>query len=141
MSTASSPSDPSASEDLPNATSLEIIVVEPPGTSYNPTSDIYSISNTGESENDSDDSSSDHSPLQPQLQENAHVSLSEGTTSSSSNPPYPSSITGPNAEPFVRVEDPVGGNDYMEIMFDLHEPLASDSEEAQNVTSAEDESS
>ncbi|GAB2292918.1 hypothetical protein Dimus_027146, partial [Dionaea muscipula] len=96
-------------------------------------------SDASESEDDFDDSSSVHSPLQPQPHENAHVFLSEGTTSSSSNPHCPSSITDPDVEPFVRVEDLAGGDDYVDIMFNPDEPLASDSEEAQNVTSAEDE--
>ncbi|GAB2273311.1 hypothetical protein Dimus_008110 [Dionaea muscipula] len=47
MYTTSSPSDPSATDDHPNAASLAIIIFEPPGTSSNPTSDIPSAANVG----------------------------------------------------------------------------------------------
>ncbi|GAB2301674.1 hypothetical protein Dimus_035705 [Dionaea muscipula] len=87
-------------------------------------------SDASESEDDSDDSSSLHSPLQPHPHEYAHSSLSEGANSSLSNPLYSTSIIDPDVKPFVRVEDPVGGDDYVEIMLDLDDPLASDFEEA-----------
>ncbi|GAB2297929.1 hypothetical protein Dimus_032014, partial [Dionaea muscipula] len=96
-------------------------------------------SDVSESEDDSDDSSFGRSPFQPQPREHIHALLFEGANSSLFNALCPSSITNPNIRPFVRAEDPSGGEDYVEIMLDSDDPLASDSEEAKNVTSVEDE--
>ncbi|GAB2279370.1 hypothetical protein Dimus_014014 [Dionaea muscipula] len=49
MSTASSPSDPNASEDLPNAASLAIMILQPPDTSSDPAPNIPSTSNASPS--------------------------------------------------------------------------------------------
>ncbi|GAB2284424.1 hypothetical protein Dimus_018877 [Dionaea muscipula] len=45
MSTASSPSDPNASDDLPNAASLAITILPPPETSSDPALNIPLSSN------------------------------------------------------------------------------------------------
>ncbi|GAB2286464.1 hypothetical protein Dimus_020864 [Dionaea muscipula] len=84
------------------------------------------------SEDDSDDSSSssESSPLQTRPRRSAHAPLSEGADSSLSLPLHSSSITDHDAEPFVRVEDPAEGEYYVDIMSDLDDPLAPDSEEA-----------
>ncbi|GAB2278423.1 hypothetical protein Dimus_013107 [Dionaea muscipula] len=165
MSIASSPSDPNASEEIPNATSLAIVVLEPPRNSSNPTSNIPSSSNAGaprhndppssdesgeDSEVDSDasgfkddsddNSSSESSPLQSRPRRPAHAPLIEGANTSLSLPLYSSSITNHDAEPFIRVKDPAEGEYYVDIMSNLDDPLAPDSENAQNVTSFEAES-
>ncbi|GAB2295205.1 hypothetical protein Dimus_029380 [Dionaea muscipula] len=116
MSTASSPFDPSTSDDLPDAASLAIIVLAPPGATSNPTFDIPSSSNAAPGarryEDDSissSSSSSESSLLQIRPRWSAYAPLSEGTNSSLCLPLHPSSVTDHDVEPFVRVEDPTKG--------------------------------
>ncbi|GAB2288034.1 hypothetical protein Dimus_022379 [Dionaea muscipula] len=167
MSTASSPSDPDTSDNLPNAASLAFMVLPPTDTSSNLASHIPSSSNavpgarhtkivrrsglarvpivdfslslqsspepspssnphqndpsssldsdddsddnsdasgSEDDPGDSDDSSSNQSLFQPQPHEHAHAPLSEGADSSMSNHLCPSSVTNPDAEPFVKTE-------------------------------------
>ncbi|GAB2293137.1 hypothetical protein Dimus_027346 [Dionaea muscipula] len=133
MSTTSYPFDPSTYDELPDAASLAIVVLAPPGNTSNPTSDIPSSSNAAPgSEDDSDDSSSssESSPLQTRPCQPTHAPPSEGANSSLSLLPHPSPVTDHDAEPFIRVEDPAKDEYYVDIMSDHDDPLAPDSEEA-----------
>ncbi|GAB2278313.1 hypothetical protein Dimus_012998 [Dionaea muscipula] len=112
LATVSSPSIQSSPESPP----LSNHVRNDPSSSDESNDGSDDDSDGSESEDDSDDSSSDPSPLHPQPREHIHAPLSEGENSSFSNLLYPSSITDPDAEPFVHVEDPADSDVYVEIM-------------------------
>ncbi|GAB2302609.1 hypothetical protein Dimus_036612, partial [Dionaea muscipula] len=102
-----------------------------------------SDSDASRSEDDSDDSSSssESSPLRTRPRWPAHAPLSDGVDSSLSLLSHSSSVTSHDAEPFlVRVEDLAEDEYYVDIMYDLDHPLASDSKEAQDIASVEAES-
>ncbi|GAB2270260.1 hypothetical protein Dimus_005165 [Dionaea muscipula] len=155
MSNILTPSEPSPSENLPNAALLAIVVLSLPSAFFDPTSNIPStinarseltgsahhtdidsqgsshlsnpgrndsspssgfedISDASETEKDSNDSSPDSSPPSQLHFEPAPISLSRGANSSLSNPLCP--IVGITAEALIVVEDPAGGDFFMDIM-------------------------